>query len=90
MSVQLGITCPATCSSAVAALVQDEDALDGVVGRRKCWHRPVTGRIPRCRVTRHRSITIKELAGSLTVNLQRRVNRVIAVDGVVEGVVSQF
>jgi hypothetical protein len=38
--------------------------LDGVVGRRKCWHRPVTGRIPRCRVTRHRSITIKELAGS--------------------------
>lgn len=51
--------CPATSSIAVAALVQDEDALDGVVGRRKCWHRPVTGRIPRCRFNRHRSISLK-------------------------------
>jgi len=34
VSIQLEITCPATFSSAVAALVQDEDAGRGVVGRR--------------------------------------------------------
>ena len=75
-------TSPATSSIAVAALVQDEDALDGVMGRRKCWHRPVTGRIPRCRFNRHRSITIKELLGSLTVHLRCRVGMEDARSGI--------
>ena len=45
-----------------------------VVSRAKvmCWHRPVTARLSRCRLTRQRSITIKQLLGSLTVTLRRR------------------
>ena len=54
----------ATYSSAVASLVQEDDAGRGVLGVNSFWHRPVAGRMSRCRFIRHCCPTVDRSIGS--------------------------